>query len=77
MIPRLLGVGGLQLRPSGGSRLIEGSLLPSPRRDCPPLLFDLFRGVAVAMNDLIAIRATIDSSCKRNLISMAATRAIL
>src|SRR5215510_15093414 len=69
--------GGFQVCRLGGSRFFAGDPSPAPLRDCPPLLFDSFRAVAVPMYDQIASRTTIDACRKRDPVSMAAARAIL
>jgi hypothetical protein len=65
--------GGFQVGRLVGSRFFASDSSPAPRRDCPPLLFDSFRSVAVAVDDQTASRATIDPRRQRNMIPMATT----
>src|SRR5262245_15558330 len=69
--------GGFQVCRPVGSRFFTGDSSPAPRRDCPPLLFDPFRPVAVSVDDQAALRAAIDPRRKRDTVPVAAARAIL
>src|SRR5262245_51547412 len=65
--------GGFQVGRLVGSRFSASDTSLAPRRDCPPLLFDSFRAVAVSVYDQTASRAMTDPRRKRNLIPMATT----
>src|SRR5262245_14396498 len=69
--------GGFQVCRLVGSRFFASDSSPAPRRSCPPLPFYSFRPISISMDYHPAFRTSIDAGRKRDLVSMAAPRAIL
>jgi hypothetical protein len=69
--------GGFQVCRLVGSRFFASDSSPAPLRSCPPLLFYSFRAISITMDHQPALRTTIDPRRQRDLVSMAASRAIL